>query len=209
MVGIEIKTSKKGRLWPTGYYKVLIDALTRGGAKHNPIEKYPELANVLKDYVCERGGRFYPTDNSPLSRLDDVALDAIIIHRVEQDEEGILIGPVKNLQTDAWHKFTFDFFGTIGSSKAETQSKQNRQSLELEAASILVPHVNCVSLSFQLRIDRKNKDLDNLADPLIPFFNAYIQSLDYVCVFKEPILSTQGEILRLSQAQHSVWETEI
>ncbi len=47
MIGLEIKTSKKGRLWPTEYYKVLIDALTRGGAKHNPIEEYLELANVL------------------------------------------------------------------------------------------------------------------------------------------------------------------
>lgn len=205
MVGLEIKTSKKGHLWPTGYYKVLIDALTRGGAKHNPIEKYPELANVLKDYVCERGGRFYPRDNSPLTRLDDVALDAIIIHRVEHDKEGILIGSVENIRTDTWHEFTFDYFGTIGNSKAETQSKLNRQVLELETAAILIPHVNCISLSFQLSIHRNNKDIDNLVDPLIPFFSANIQPLDYVCVFKEPLLSTQGETLRVSQTQYSVW----
>ncbi len=199
MIGLEIRTSKQGRLWPTGYYKGLIDTLTRGGAKDNPLDRYPELASVLVPLVHERGSRFYPARQTLLSRLDDTALGVIVVRRVQGGDEAVSLGPVSMPRTIGWRAIKCDFFGTIGDSKSEAQSKKNRRTLEVQAEPSLEPHTNSVSMSFQLSGERRDRDLDNLVDPLIPFFSAHIQPLDFVCAVKEAPQPDGNEILRISQ----------
>lgn len=199
MYCLEINTSKKGRLWPTEYYKIVIDALTRGGAKHSPFDRYPDLSDALDGLVIEREGRYYPQEESPLFNLDDVALSALIIRRVNVGQESICVSAKTNPSTESWHQFCLDYFGTIGDGKAEKQSKRNREILEIETNSIIDPHQNGLSLSFQLNQSRNNRDLDNLVDSLIPFFNSKIPGMDSISVFKEPSRSTQREVLRVLQ----------
>ncbi len=199
MIGIEIRTSKQGQLWPTEYYKGLIDALTRGGTRHDPIDKCPDLAGALVDLVYERGGRFYPAQLILLSQFDDVELDAIVARRVGDGNEAVRIGSVTMPQTDKRLKFTCDFFDTNGDSKAEAQSKKNRRMLEVQAGPSLKRHANRIIMSFQLINERRDRDLDNLVDPLIPFFSAKIQALDCVCAVKEVPQPTGKEILCISQ----------
>lgn len=44
MIGVTISTSERGRLWPTEYWKTLIDSLCQGGAKHDPHVRYMPMA---------------------------------------------------------------------------------------------------------------------------------------------------------------------
>ena len=54
-------------------------------------------------------------------------------------------------------------------------------------------------MSFQLSRERRDRDLDNLVDPLIPFFSAQVRPLDCVFAMKEHPRPSGQEILRISQ----------
>jgi len=204
MIGLEIRTSKSGRLWPTEHYKGLIDALAQKGAKHDPAIRHPDLAKSLEDLVEERAGRFYPASRSTLALYDDSALAVVIVRRVEPGAEEILLGHVSLPQTVRWESFEFDYFGTIGNRKYEAQSKRNRQVLKTQGTGVLQTDIKQVAMSFQLDASRNNRDLDNLVDPLISFFSALLQPLDCVVAIKETPSSNGKEILRISQEPLSI-----
>jgi len=200
VVSIEIHTSKNGRLWPTEYWKTLIDSMAREGAKHDPIMRYPDLAESVEPFVELREGRHVPTSGSPLAKKDDVAISVIHVSRVPHGSEHISFGEVSLPDTSEWDSLPFPFFGTIGSSEYEAQTKENRDAIEKAWGDQLTEDASAkhLSLSFQLSAGRRDRDLDNLADALMPLFNSRLPSLDEILLLKEPPVEAGSEILRMA-----------
>ena len=177
MIGLEIQTSKQGRLWPTGYYKTLVDALAKGGARKNSQIIYPDLTKTIGEQIVERMGRYYLAIDTPLAQCDDVAVRVISILRVEQGNESIRIGHVNLPVTDGWEKVSVEYFGTIGNSKYEAQSKKNRALITNALAMSPSKLSGKICFSFQLSNQRKDRDLDNLVDAIIPAISKTIDPL--------------------------------
>jgi hypothetical protein len=178
MIGVTIATSKHDRLWPTEHWKPLIDSLCRGGAKTDPRTCYPALSFCLSTFVCEANGRFYPTSASQLASGDDTATSFIRVIRVRAGGDSLTFHPPEVPDISGWPLFEFPYLGTIGSSKSESQSKQNRRTLaSCEGELFQQPQATGLWLHFQLSATRRDRDLDNLADGLMSFFNKGLPQL--------------------------------
>ena len=95
--------------------------------------------------------------------------------------------------------FEFPYFGTIGSSVQEAQTKANVASLRLRADE-LTRHTRPTSLGlhFQLSTDRRDRDLDNLGDGLMPLFNGLFPGLVDIRLSKGPSQAGATERLWVS-----------
>lgn len=207
MVGIEIRTSRQKnlRLWPSEYWKALIDALTVKGSKNDPRIKYRDLTKYLNDVVEVHYGRFYVRLQSQVEYIDDVSLWTTTVRRVNSGEESLIIRQDKLLQTGSWHSIMVDYFGTIGDNKAEAQTKLNKKLVSQKYGKLLKQHclAGRLAVSFQLSTNQKyrasrDRDLDNLADAMMPLFNRHLLPLDSLVILKEPPRHEPGEILRFS-----------
>jgi len=202
MLWLKICTSKTGLLWPIGYWKTLIDSLTCRGAQNDPREKYEDLANALRPLIEERDGRFFPVSGIATDQVDDSAIGMIEICRTEQGCESIRAGfatpPLSDRwHTDLWRQVRFAYFGTISRAVVEAQTRENRTRLEADAIPRLqYPVSEDLGLSFQITNGRLNRDLDNLVDALIPFFNAHMEPIDRICAVKESPVDADYEMLR-------------
>ena len=194
MLAIRIDTSSPRRLWSSCWWKQLIDALARGGAEHDPRKEHPDLALALQGMVEERDGRFFPTGNSMLAIEDDIALSMVVLRRVERGHENLVVHDAEPWETSEWSSIDVPFFGTIGNSVYERQTKRNREGL---AGVFQCPGpVSRLGLAFRLSTNRRDRDIDNLADAIMPFFNKHVRRFSEVCVMKLPPSPTECETLR-------------
>lgn len=203
MIAVELCTSKSGVLWPSEYYKELIDSLSRGGSKNDPREKYVDLQSVLGKHIEKRTGRYFSTTGSALSKGDDCRLAVFSVRRVPEGQEQLRIGRAQLPDTKQWRRFEFEYFGTIGSSKYEAQSRLNRELLRSRSDEFFDPSSNSLALSFQLSKRRNDRDIDNLVDPLIPLFNKVIGPA-YLLAIKERSSPFPTEHLCLTQEKVSL-----
>lgn len=197
--GIIVKTSKSNALWPTEYWKTLFDSVFIHGSKNNPYEKHPDLQGFLSEKI-HHDDRYYLQLDSDLQNQDDSKLKFINIVRVSPGKETILITTFNEINTDDWHVIKFPYFGTIGDSKYELQTKKNGQEIETAYYDTLIENSESknLSLSFQLNEGRKDRDVDNLADALMPFFNRKIRGIENLFLMKEDRIKENYEILRFS-----------
>ena len=187
MSGLTIFTSKRGLLWPTAHWKCLIDSLCRGGAKHDPTLRYPLLANHLSSLVREDRGRFLPTATSSLATSDDTAITFLRIVRVPEGEDAMRLHDPEMLDIQRWPVFEFSYFGTTGSSVQEAQTKANVAALRLRTDELTRhPGPTSLWLHFQLSDTRRDRDLDNLGDGLMPLFNGLFPGLTEIRMSKAP-----------------------
>jgi hypothetical protein len=185
MIGITIATSKPGCLWPSAHWKPLIDSLCRGGAKSDPCLHYPALSRCLSPLVRETNGRFFPTSESKLARSDDTGVTFLQVIRVKTGADSLAFHPPNMPDTSGWPMFEFPYFGTIGDSKHERQTNENRLALAArEDELIRQPMAEGLWLHFQLSAERRDRDLDNLTDALMPFFNRLFPKLAEVRLSK-------------------------
>ena len=200
MLRLSIETSKSGRIWPTGYWKPLIDSLCRSGARKDPRAIYRDLSFHLKPLICEREGRFYPTSASPLVPSDDTAISFIQVALVRPGDEAIRFPPPKIPDASLWPSFEFPYFGTIGNSKYEEQTKQNRLVLAERQHELFDAQFTPITiwLHFQLSTSRRDRDLDNLADALMPFFNKLLPRLTVVRLSKTASRAQESEVFGVS-----------
>ena len=194
MVEISIGTSKNGVLWPTDYWKDLVDSLARKGAKNDPRAKYVDLAEVLEGLIEVRDGRYFPKRGSALCDLDDTEVRVMRVARVARGSEAVVVMPASLPGTDSWEACIFPFFGTIGNSKYEAQSKLNRADLTRLIPSR--PDLEDLNLSFTRRTARPDRDVDNLFDGLAPFFNAGFPALRRIALVKGEQSELPHEVLR-------------
>ena len=198
MIGLEIATSRHGRLWPSEHWKCLIDSLFAKGSKDDPRLKYRDLPN-LNHLVEEREGRFCPMSDLISSRFDDPHLQFVIIRRAP-------VGSVSAFETTTlpnssnWPGIAVPWFGTIGDRKAEQQTRRNRQLISDQWPSEWSSS-EFLSLEFVQSPDRLDRDLDNLADSLTPLFSARFQRLQTLRLFKTTSQTKGPEILRASTAE--------
>lgn len=206
MPGIEIRTSKRGRLWPTEYWKTLIDALCDNGAKHDPRLKNPDLLLQLDAMVEMRGARYCAKGGTVLATHDDTALRLILVHRAPPGGERITLGHATMPATEGWVPISFPFFGTIGNAKYEAQSKLNRDAIaahfQPELRETARTHTLC--LCFRLSDRRRDRDLDNLADALMPVFNRHCAGLDHICLAKDVAGNEEVETLRIGRGPGAI-----
>ncbi len=198
-IAIKISTSKRNRLWPAGHWKVFVDAVTRGGAKHDPRLEYPDLRTALDDLMEARNGRYWPKPGSPFSGADDSALKMLIVHRVKPGSESVRFVTCAVPDLSLWKQVEFPYFGTIGNSKYEAQTKRNRE--KLASSFTAPPSPAWLGLAFQLSQERlsargRDRDIDNLADALMPFFNRAVKRFEEIVLVKMPPTNGENEILR-------------
>jgi hypothetical protein len=185
MIGVTVATSKRGVLWSTEHWKPLIDSLCRGGAKHDPRLRYPALARYLSPLVREDDGRFFPTSESGLANSDDTAITFLRVVRVKDGEESLSLHHPQIPDTSDWPLFELPYFGTIGNSIQEAQTKSNRVALAARDHELVRhPAPHGLWLHFQLSSERRDRDLDNLGDALMPFFNRLFPKLDEIRMSK-------------------------
>lgn len=187
MIGLTIATSKRGLLWPTEHWKTFIDSLCRGGAKHNPIHRYPPLAECLAALVREHDGRFVPMAASSLAANDDAAITSLKIMRVRDGEDLVRFHVPVLPDIEGWFRVDVPFFGTIGNRVQEAQTKENVAELRVRASALkdgVKPTI--LHLHFQLSSDRRDRDLDNLGDALMPLFNGWWPGLADIHLSKGP-----------------------
>jgi len=196
MLTVRIETSTPGRLWAPERWKGLSDALARGGAKHDPRKKYPDLATAVELLVEERSGRFFPRAGTALCADDDTAVRMVLVKRVAAGNESVSLETGTPPDVSGWSSRSFPFFGTIGDSKYEAQSKLNREAL----APVFFPPrgAGSLGLAFQLSCERRDRDVDNLADALMPFFNRRISRLHELVLVKLERVPGGMETLRFS-----------
>jgi len=198
-IALHISTSMRRRLWPTEYWKPVVDAVTRGGAKRDPRLKCPDLRAVLDDLIEVRDGRYWPKHNSPFSVADDAALKMLIIQRVKPGSESVRFATCAVPDLSSWEQIGFPYFGTIGNSKYEAQTKRNRE--KLANSFTAPPSPAWLGLAFQLSQERlsargRDRDIDNLADALMPFFNRAVKRFEEIVLVKMPPINSSEEILR-------------
>ncbi len=202
IIGVHVQTSKPGKLWPVGYWKTLFDAFAAKGAKQDPRLLYADLATSLDEQIELREGRFFSQLESPLKNVDDSLIQLIVVLRVPTGAESIVINSLP-IPTASWSApISVPFFGTIGSSKYEAQSRTNQsvieQSKEVDWVTL---RANCsLGLSFQLSEKRTSRDLDNLIDGLMPLFNSKLPSINYLFAIKPDSILSDEEYLRVAHA---------
>lgn len=195
---VEIATSKRGQLWPSQYWKGLVDAIARRkGSKKDPRLLYPDLSEVVDKLIDFREARYFPKSDGPLANHDDAAVSVITVRRVSTGKETVRIGHSRLPKCILGLRFEFPYFGTIGHSKYELQTKLNRQRIIAEAPSILAAanQRRAICLSFCLSRSRRDRDLDNLADALFPAFNAQCPLVDQITLIKLPPANSTLEVL--------------
>ncbi len=193
MVEVQIRTSKSGPLWPTGYYKCLFDSLCRGGAKHDPRQMYGDLASSIEQLIKEQNGRFVPRPGTLLCNHDDTEVRVIRINRVDRGEELVELVPANQSNTTLCKRFEFPFLGTIGDSKYEAQTKLNREVLKEAMQSDRTLEV--LGMRFTLSRHRRDRDLDNLHDGLAPLFNRLYPAVRELLLVKEEPRTEEGEVV--------------
>jgi len=196
MVEVRVWTSKGGRLWPIGYWKTLLDCLSRGGAKHDPRDVYPDLAKLLDPMIEFRDGKYFSRPGTLLCTLDDCEVRIIRVCRVALGREWLNVCSATGPNTADWGVCEVPAFRTPGSSKYEAQSKRNQAAL----ASLIAESKDIRELSFSFRLSTKIRrppiDLDNLFDALVPFFNRTLPLLDEIFLIKEEPADLALEALR-------------
>jgi hypothetical protein len=106
----------------------------------------------------------------------------IIVNRVAPGDERVTLEVGILPDVSGWSSLRVPYFGTIGDSKSEAQSKLNREAL---ARVFVTPaDVRSLGLAFQLSCERRDRDIDNLADALMPFFNQRVTRLDQLVILK-------------------------
>lgn len=195
MVELILRTSKRGVLWPTCWYKDLVDSLTRKGARNDPRVKCPDMSAALEPLIQPRGGRYVPRTESPLSPHDDTSIRVIRVQRVPRGGESIAIRDATMPDTTGWLKHGVPFFGTIGNSLYEAQTKLNREALR----AVLSPDqlVPSLRVAFTLSAERRDRDLDNLYDGLVPLFNRLYPAVEDLLLVKTEPLREPGEIVHV------------
>jgi len=143
-------------------------------------------------------GRYYLAIDTPLAQCDDVALGVISILRVEQGNESIRIGHVNLPVTNGWEQVQIEYFGTIGNSKYEAQSKKNRALIADALAISLHEWSGKICFSFQLSNQRKDRDLDNLVDAIVPVITKTVDPFDHMIAIKEYFRPESNEMFRVS-----------
>lgn len=197
MISLQIVTTRSKCLWPSEHWKSLIDALFMNGSKNDPRSKYRDLLN-LYDLVQDRSGRFFPADNLISSKCDDTQLRLIHVNRVSGQSGHVAICNTPTPpDTDSWFVVEVPYFGTIGDRKSEQQIKHNRNTLQQTWPSDS-PQSDHLSLEFRLSSTRTDRDLDNLADGIMPFFSAKFPNLLALRIFKSIHTGCDSESLRIS-----------
>jgi hypothetical protein len=200
MATIIINTSVKGDLWTVGKWKSLIDSLCVGGSKNDPRLSHRDLIDKLDDYIHCSNGRFLPSRATLISSCDDTAVEEIRLSRVPVGEESIEIVQTRP-NPEGFHRYLcIPFFGTIGSSGLEAQTKRNLTFISDQWFSppnqVVID--GSVSLGFQLSSSRRDRDLDNLADPIMSLFKRMSDSrIESIVLRKLPPKEMKGERLYL------------
>jgi hypothetical protein len=108
---------------------------------------------------------------------------------------------------DRWISLRVPYFGTIGKSVYETQTMENRKAIAADADFSKVisesARTGTLCLGFQQSTARENRDLDNLADALMPLFNQCCSRLDRICLIKPAPAHIGDEVLYI--ASDSEW----
>jgi hypothetical protein len=197
MISLQIVTTRSGLLWPTEHWKCLIDALFMKGSNADPRTKYRDLLN-LNDLVQDRSGRFLPVDGLISSKCDDTQLRLIHVHRGTSENGGVSIFNTSDLpDTKSWFVVEVPCFGTIGDRKSELQIADNRNTVQQIWPSDW-PQSDHLSLEFRLSSDRSDRDIDNLADGIMPFFSGKFPNLQALRMFKSTHNGSDSESLRIS-----------
>ncbi len=198
---ILIRTSKRGLIWPTEYWKTLIDSLFRKGAKKDPRVMYPDLAGRLAQLVEERDGRFFPRPHTRFSELDDPALDTIIVTRASRSSATVQFEGIPVPRTEDQLEIRVPYFGTIGDRKAEQQTVENRAIITQALGELVLERrTGRLGLTFHLARSRRDRDLDNLADALMPCFNKLAGPLDQLYLRKGSRVDGPDELLMVDLA---------
>lgn len=171
MTQISVGTSRKGRLWPAEHWKTLFDSLSAKGCKNDPRLRYLDLREVLAELVVCREERFWPNATSGFRTIDDVSIRSIEMERVAEGREYLRFSEAdwSQVWTSSWIVLELPFFGTIGDSSAERQSREN--SKRLIACGEIVKKPVSIEVFFELSSSRRDRDLDNLYDALAAAFH--------------------------------------
>jgi hypothetical protein len=98
-----------------------------------------------------------------------------------------------------WSCLNVPFFGTIGSQTQEDQTRKNVAELRARANALkLGAKPTSLWLHFQLSSNRRDRDLDNLADALMPLFNGWFPGLAEIHLSKGPAQSDEVETMWMS-----------
>ncbi len=186
---VHIQTSIAGNLWTVELWKVLIDALARKGSKSNPCHRYIDLAPFLQEYLSHIEGRYFLQGINNDSFGDDSKIRSIVIKKCTKGSERVRCAMARLEGASQCIGIEFHYFGTIGDSKYEEQSKANREKLKLELAERFErwnaqERPKALTLWFQLRDGKKDRDLDNLADALMPTISDKIKGIDMIRLVK-------------------------
>jgi hypothetical protein len=148
------------------------------GTKHIPIHRYPLLAECLAPLVREHGGRLVPTVASALAMSDDTAITSLRVTRVRHGEDFMHLNVPVLPDIEGWLPVEVRYFGTIGSSVQAAQTRALFAEIRLRTG-MLREAVKAASLRihFQLSSNRRDRDLDNLGDALMPLFNGWFPGL--------------------------------
>jgi hypothetical protein len=96
-------------------------------------------------------------------------------------------------ETTGWRSLEVPFLGTIGNSLYEEQSKRNASALLSAGHPVAVPVA--LHLGFSLSCSRRDRDLDNLFDPLAPTFNRLFLNSRELVLFKTEPWARECELL--------------
>jgi hypothetical protein len=138
-------------------------------------------------------GRFYLPLSPEIATKDDADLRLINIRRAARGQERIQIEEAYLPDTSRWQSWEIPFFGTIGNSRYEEQSKRNQSLLQRQILfNALRPEV---TLAFTLSLSRRDRDLDNLMDGIAPLWNRLFPGLHSITLVKEVSHDNQMERL--------------
>ena len=126
---LEIKTSKNGLIWPTGYWKTLIDSIFRNGSRNNPLCTYCDFKKYLEGKVIVSSSRYFFPLTKTFSSNDDSILKAISVEKVKPGLEKVQLKQEHHIVPNFDSNIEFEYFGTIGNKTYESQSKRNRENL--------------------------------------------------------------------------------
>lgn len=167
------------------------------GSYADPRSEYRDLLN-LNDLVQDRRGRFLPVDGLISSKCDDTQLRLIHVHRGTSESGRVSFFNTPALpDTNSWFVVEVPCFATIGDRKSELQIKDNRNTVQHIWPSDW-PQSDHLSLEFRLSSDRTDRDLDNLADGIMPFFSAKFPNLQALRLLKSTHTGCDSESLRIS-----------
>lgn len=200
MYCVDIKTSKKGRAWPSQYWKTLFDSIFKAGSKNNPLKKYLSLSDKFNNkYILDIKSRHHLNIDRSCKKHDDSEIYFIRIEKVNEKKDSVFIKKITKINTDDnWREIEFPSFGTIGNKKYEKQIKQNRTELEKKYGDLLSSNSKSNFLILKFILNNKKKDLDNLADAIMPFFNKYLKDLSCLVLIKDQGNNMNKEKLQFS-----------